>query len=190
MMQRALCVVIALYVAACGAPSAHSADNERRCRADARGVDGIKLGDSAEKVLRQYSSTYDVKDLGAAGAAREIRITAKGNPRAWILFTFESANRVVMIDSTFDCATREGLRVGKTLGDAVKAYGQPLLEPTDIGYYVFFDNPEGIGFLLRTSDIPEPLRDIPDDVLSDEQTDQIVSHSGARLDAIRVVRTQ
>jgi hypothetical protein len=190
MMQRSVCVLAVVYLAACSVPPAFSTDNQRHCKADADGIDGIKLGDSAEKVLRRYSNAYEVKDMSRTGAAREIRVTTKDNPHAWSIFTFEPTNSVMMIDSTFDCVTPEGVRVGKSLGDAIRAYGAPLLEPTDTGYFVFFDRPKGLGFLLRNTDISKQLRNIPDDVLSDEQTKRILSHSGARLDAIRVVSTQ
>jgi hypothetical protein len=73
-----------------------------------------------------------------------------------------------------------------TLGRAQQVYGRARIDPTDSGYFIWFERTPGVMFLLDRRDIPISLRDIPDDVISPRQERQILNLHKTRLAMTRV----
>jgi hypothetical protein len=96
------------------------------------------------------------------------------------------SDRVFLVDSYEGCVTREGIGPGTMLGRAREAYGRGQLDPTDLGYFIWFDRKAGVMFLIDERDIPASLRGIADDAISSEQESQILSLQSARIVMARI----
>ena len=96
------------------------------------------------------------------------------------------SDRVFLIDSYEGCVTKEGIGPGMTLGRAQEAYGRGQLDPTDLGYFIWFDRKPGVMFLIDERDIPASLRGIADDASSPERERHILSLQSARIVMARV----
>jgi hypothetical protein len=113
-------------------------------------------------------------------------VSKKSNQKRWITFAVNRNKKITMAYVEGPCATKEGVGVGSTLGEAIKAYGHPRLSPTDVGYYVGFRKIPWVTFLIDNKDISEKLRNIPDDELKPKQEKKILSNRNARIVEIRL----
>jgi hypothetical protein len=77
-----------------------------------------------------------------------------------------------------------------TLAQAQERYGRGNLDPTDAGYFIWFERKKGILFLLDDRDIPKPLRGIPDDAMTPALERKILRVGNARIVAVRVTGQQ
>jgi len=154
------------------------------CRIEGDSIAGVRIGASKAEVIAQLSARYSVSEetkpypklIARAGVA-------DGRPAMVIEL---NADRVFLIDSSEKCLTKKGIGPGVTLGRAQQVYGRARVDPTDSGYFIWFDRTPGVMFLLDDRDIPLALRDIPDDVISLRQERQILSLRKARLEMTRV----
>lgn len=158
------------------------------CEIDADRVGDVRIGASKAEVLARLSSRYAVAELAQQGAAPALvarRRSGGTNSRPVVVVNFD-ADRAFLIDSHEPCATKEGVGPGMTLGRAQEIYGRGRVDPTDLGYFVWFERKKGVMLLLDDQDIPTSLRGIPDDVLTPDHERQILSLAKARIVAVRV----
>lgn len=146
-------------------------------------VESIRIGDSVEKVFATFGSRFQLKDLRPANAVRTVTLL-RGSEKV-ITFSIGPDNRIVLIDIFSDYVTEEGLGKGSALSQALRAYGEAMLTPTDQGYLLTFKKFSGVGFLLNNKDIPKKLRDIPDDTFTPNHEKKILA-----LGAIKIVSIQ
>lgn len=147
----------------------------------------VRLGASKDEVLKVLVNRYSVVEPAVPGQQTTLIVRAHGAPADQPAFVVGfHAGLVSIIDSYERCATAEGAGPGVTLGRAQQIYGAGRIDPTDIGYFVWFTQKKGTEFLLDQRDIPERLRNIPDDVLSPDNERDILGLTAARITAVRV----
>jgi hypothetical protein len=133
-------------------------------------VGDVRIGGSKAEILGQLASRYVVTELKQQGAAPAIVARRRGDgsdSKPLVVVNFD-ADRAFLIDSYEPCATREGVGPGTTVGRAQEICGPGRIDPTDLGYFIWFERKKGVLFLLEDQDIPTSLRAIPDDVLTPE----------------------
>lgn len=162
-----------------------SASSER-CIIDDGGIHSIRIGDSVPKIFSVFESQYDIRDIKKPDYVRQISVLDKG--KVIFEFSIDSGGKIFLIDIYGHCVTKENIGRGSTLFDAISTYGQGSLDPTDRGYYVFFEKLKGVLFLLNDDDIPKELRNIPDDALTLEEEKRILSIGKIRILAIQIFR--
>jgi hypothetical protein len=182
--NRAMFFLQIILVAAILIPTSSSSSTSLKKFIENGRVESIGIGDQAERIVSIFGSQYLIEDVKAPKSAREIRLLHKGN--LVVKFTLNDRGRIFLIDVYSSYGTKEGIGVGSTLSDAEKAYGKSRIAPTDVGYWVTFENLKGIGFLLDDRDIPRELRRIPDDVITKEQEAQILRIGTATIIAIQI----
>jgi len=150
------------------------------------GIESVKTGDSVDKVFSVFKHRYQINDLNNPHIMREITISEKGH--RFLSFSIDSEGKIAMIDIYAKYRTRENIGCGSTLSSIIKTYGKGHIDPTDEGYYIFFDNSKikGVQFLLNNNDIPRDLRNIPDDVITNKNETKILSLGKARIVRIRI----
>lgn len=185
-------MVSVLVLSACIAESLPNGAGIRQsatsCLVTATTVGPIKLGASTSDVISALSAQYAVENATKPNSVTTLVVRARsgGNPRFVIQLT---ANSVFLIDSYENCKTQEGIGLSDTLAMAEEQYGEALISPTDIGYFVSFQRKSGIEFLLDEKTLPERLRSIPDDALTPQLERDIRSVSTAKIIAVRVSRS-
>ncbi len=167
------------------------------CEVQSGRVSSIRLGESIDQVFRAYQNDFEIVEVKPRTSTDPLipqgphlfNVVEKSSKRKWIGFWVDEEKKILEAYITAGpCATKEGIRVGSTLGQAISAYGRPELSPADVGYFVGFEKLPGIAFLLNDSDIPKRLRGIPDDELAAKQEREIVSYRRARIIEILVMR--
>ena len=155
----------------------------QQCQIEAGSVAGIRIGAVKADVIARLSAGYSLAEETKAGSSPRViaraRIGPAGGATAFVIGL--DSDRVFLIDSYEKCVTKEGIGPGVTLGRAQAAYGRARIDPTDMGYFVWFDRKPGVMFLLDDSDIPASLRGIPDDVISSAQERKILGVKKARI---------
>jgi hypothetical protein len=158
------------------------------CDIDGEHVGPVRLGESKSKIRAQLSARYAVTEPEQNSAVPTLIARRRGDgtdSRPLVLVNFLN-DRAFLIDSFEFCVTKEGVGPGATLGRANDSYGQGRIDPTELGYFVWFDRKEGVRFLLDDRDIPSSLRGIPDDALTPDRERQILSLRNVRIVAVRV----
>jgi hypothetical protein len=158
------------------------------CEIDADRVDGARIGASKAVLLKQLSSRYAVTEPLRPGAAPTLVARERGsdaNSRPLVVITLDG-DHAFLIDSYEPCATKEGVGPGMTLAQAQRHYGRGNLDPTDAGYFIWFERKKGVLFLLDDRDVPKSLRGIPDDVMTPARERQILRVGKARIVGVRV----
>jgi hypothetical protein len=162
------------------------------CEVDANRVDGARIGTSKAVLLNQLSSRYAVTEPVRHGGSPILVArgrNSESNSRPLVVITFDG-DHAFLIDSYEPCATKEGVGPGVTLAQAQERYGRGNLDPTDAGYFIWFERKKGILFLLDDRDIPKPLRGIPDDAMTPALERKILRVGNARIVAVRVTGQQ
>jgi len=95
-------------------------------------------------------------------------------------------DKVFLIDVYALFSTDKNIHPGSILSKLLDTYGKGRINPTDAGYYVFFDEMPGIQFLINSKDIPQALQNIPDDVITEKQEKEILNLKKARISAIQI----
>jgi hypothetical protein len=147
-------------------------------------VGPVKIGDSSDKIFSFYKSAYEIKEVNKPDYARQISLFKKD--KVIMNFTIGSDNKIFLIDIFDQCVTPEKIGPGSLLLDAMKAYGNRQIVPTESGYYVYFKRPKGVMFLLNNKDIPKELRDIPDDVFTSADEKRILGINTIKIIAIQL----
>jgi hypothetical protein len=158
------------------------------CAVDPGSIAGVRIGASKQEVVSQLSSRYSVTEEAKAGSSPTLVIRAReggSGGKARMVIGLDS-DRVFLIDSYEKCITKEGIGPGVHLGRAEQAYGVGRIDPTDTGYFVWFDNKDGVMFLIDQHDIPVSLRGIPDDAITPAQERRILNLKSARIVMARV----
>jgi hypothetical protein len=179
-----------LAVLAIGTLHGAFARAEEGCRIGKYSVGPVSLGDSGMVVAERLPAPrYEVSTSRPPGSAAEVVVKASGVLR--LKCALDSGGKVFAID-VYDpgCTTDEGIGPGSNLSSTLRAYGEGKIDPTDRGYFVFFDRLQGIEFLIDNRDIPPKLRDIPDDVLQKAQEQELLSLENAKISMVEVVRAE
>lgn len=160
------------------------------CEIDVDRVNGIKIGASTAVIREQLSSRYDVAEVAQPGAAPTLiasprRNRSGSNSRPEVVISFVR-DRAFLIDSYEPCATKEGIGPGTRLAQAQERYGRGNVDPTEKGYFIWFERKKGVMFLLDDRDIPRSLRGIQDDVITPAQEGQILGLGKAKIIAVRL----
>jgi hypothetical protein len=177
---------VALLV--CGCLIAASSACAQPCEIDPSSIGGVRIGASKADVVAQLSGRYSVAEEAKPGSSPTLVARARtevANVKPAMIIGLDS-DRVFLIDSHEGCVTKEGIGPGMTLGRAQEAYGRGQLDPTDLGYFIWFDRKAGVMFLIDERDIPASLRGIADDAISPEQEREILSLQNARIVMARV----
>jgi hypothetical protein len=158
--------------------------NSSSCVVHNNQVMSIRIGDPVDKLYEKFQCGYKLNDKIMYSSTRVIEI-AKNNKH---LFNFyvDQNGQIFLID-IFYCSTRENIGPGSTLDEALKVYGEGSIEPSDIGYFLTFENLKNILFLLNNELIPKELRDIPDDIFTEEAEKKILMIRNIKISAIRII---
>jgi hypothetical protein len=188
-----------LYIVAYACLVASQASySQPMCLVHSGRVNNIRLGDSIETALHAFQGDFDIvetkperpSDPMIPQGPHLFTLVGKSNHQKWITFAIEDNRTIIEVDIRGSCKTKEGIGVGSTLGEAIKVYGRPLLDTSDIGYYVGFKRIPWVFFLLNDEDIPKRLRGIADDELAPKEEKEILSHHKARITEIRLLPGQ
>jgi hypothetical protein len=147
-------------------------------------IDGVRVGDPAKKIFSVFNSRYIIKDTKKPGSARLIILQV--GEKTVVKFSVDTNEKIFFIQVNADYVTQENIGCGSTLSEAISAYGNGNLGPTDEGYTIEFQKKQGMSFLLNNNDIPKELRNIPDDVFTADQERKIMSIWGIRILAIQI----
>lgn len=148
------------------------------------GIDGLRTGDPANKILTIFHKPYQIIDKKKRHAARTITVL-KDNRRI-LEFSIDDKGEIFFIDIRGVYVTKEGVGCGSTVEDAVKAYGSPNLSSEDEGYLLYFEKLKNISFLLNNKEIPKRLRNIPDDVFEKKDQDRILKNTKIHILAVKI----
>ena len=158
------------------------------CEIGADRVNGIKLGASRAVVLAQLSRRYDVAEIAQPGTTLNLIASPRdhrNDPRPEVVVSFVG-DRAFVIDSYEPCVTKERIGPGARLAQAQERYGRGHVDPTEKGYFIWFERRKSVMFLLDDRDIPKGLRSIQDDVITPTQEGQILRLGKARIIAVRL----
>jgi len=144
------------------------------------------MNDNIEMVFAAFQKDFSISEINRPHTVRYFEVTEKSTQRKWFDFSVNEHNKIIIVDITGPCVTKEGIGVGSTLRQAMKAYGRPKLSPSGDGYHVFFKRFPLVGFLLNDADLPAQLRGIPDDVLTKQHEMEILKYRKARIVAIEL----
>jgi hypothetical protein len=147
-------------------------------------VESVKIGDSAKKIFSTFESRFQVSDVTKPQCARTITLSRDRNTIA--VFSIDGEGRIFLIEIRGIFRTVENIGHASTLADGMNLYGRGSVTPTDQGYLVTFEKMKGISFLLSNDDIPNELRNIPDDVFTPDQEKRILELGKARIVAIQI----
>jgi len=173
----------------CGCLLVASAAHAKPCGIEAGGIAGVRIGALKQDVIAQLSSRYAVTEEAKAGSSPKLMIRARQAPRGGrvrMVIGLDS-DRVFLIDSYEECVTKEGIGPGVRLRRATQAYGAGRIDPTDMGYFVWFAKKDGVMFLINEDEIPASLRGLPDDAISPVRERRILNLKNARIVMARVV---
>lgn len=160
--------------------------NGNECAFDAKGLASLKIGDPENRIREVFAGGYDVTEHGGGIAQRRVEIRKASSKEKLYSFSLSNRDEVVFIDIFADCRNADGIGVGTRLGDARKKYGNAKLETSDVGYFVVFDRMPTIGFLLEHRNLPEKLRNLPDDSMSAKSERSILAASATKFSQIRI----
>ncbi len=146
-------------------------------------VGDIKIGDNTATIKETLKSRYTIKIVDRPNSSREISVFKNGTV---IMKLSLKDDRVFLIDVYAQFSTSKKIHSGSTLTEVFNAYGKGKINPTDSGYYVYFDGMPGIQFLINNNDVPDKLRNIPDDVISEEQEEGILNLKNAKISSIQI----
>jgi hypothetical protein len=167
--------------------SATGVDCAPLCQITPTQIGVVRLGADRAEVIKalegQYSVTVDERPGAAATLSARPKNKKESQP---VVIANLTSNRVFLVDSYEDCPTAEGIGPGVTLARARETYGQGHVEPSDLGYFVWFVKKEGVLFLLDNNDIPVRLKGIADDALSSESEREIFQLENVRISAVRI----
>jgi hypothetical protein len=188
--QLLVCASSLLY-----ASSTHATDSKPMCDVQPGRINNIRLGGSIDQVFRTFEGNFEVSETKPREpegphiprGPHTFDVREKSTREKWITFAVTNNNKILLAYVTGPCKTKKGIGPGSTLGQAIDAYGQPGLSPTDVGYYVGFRTLPRVGFLLDNSDIPKRLRGIPDDEVSPKEESDILKIHSARIVEIRLM---
>jgi hypothetical protein len=152
------------------------------------GIEGIRIGDSANKILPYFQKPYQIIDKKEQHAARTITVL-KDNRRI-LEFSIDDKGGIFFIDIRGVYVTKDGVGCGSTIEDAIKAYGSPSLSPEDEGYLLYFERLKNISFLLNNKEIPKELRNIPDDVFEKKDQDRILKNKKIHIRAVKITKAE
>lgn len=175
--------------------STHATDPKPVCEVQQGQINNIRLGGSIDQIFHAFGGNFEViekKPQQPEGphiprGPHTFDVREKSSQEKWITFAVTNSNKILLAYVTGPCKTKKGIGPGSTLGQAIDAYGQPGLNPTDLGYYVGFRALPRVVFLLDNSDIPKRLRGIPDDEVSSKEESDILKIHSARIVEIRLM---
>jgi hypothetical protein len=147
-------------------------------------VGDIRIGDSLNKITKQLKSNISIKTINKPGHIKEV-ILSQG-PSTLMRLSVDSKDNVLLINVYAAYSTSKNIYPGSTLSEVLAAYGEGKINPTDEGYFVYFDDVPGMQFLIDKNDVPKILRGIPDDVITERQEKQILSLGKARIKLIQI----
>jgi hypothetical protein len=149
-------------------------------------INGVGVGDPKEKIFSTFSSRYQIIEEKKPGYVPTINLYQ--DKKKIIMFSTDpdNNNKILFIDVYDNCVTSEKIGIGSMLSDAIKVYGEGNLAPTDAGYLVYFERSKKLSFLLDNSAIPKRLRNIPDDVFTEDQEKEILRLKHVRIKVIKI----
>lgn len=147
-------------------------------------IESVKIGDSDEKIFSTFKTRYHVSEETDPRQARTI--TLSRNKKTIATFSIDGEGHIFFIEVRSNYRTVENIGPGSTLSEAIGVYGNGTVSPTDTGYLVTFEKMQNISFLLNNNDIPKDLRNIPDDVFTQDQEKRILDLGKARIIAIQI----
>jgi hypothetical protein len=150
------------------------------------GVKSVNVGDHSKSVRAIFGAPYKVVDSKKAQWARMLVVYEK--KEKILQFSVDGNDKIFLIDIFGNFKTKEGIGVGSLLSQTAKAYGKGSIQPSDSGYYVYFESYPGLMFLLNNSEIPEDLRDIPDDVITEEEENKILKLKNVKISTIQIIQ--
>jgi hypothetical protein len=146
-------------------------------------VDNIKIGDRADKIYSALKSKYAIETADRSNHLKEIIVR---KDKKMIMKVSLKDDSVFLIDVYALFSTSKDIHPGSTLSEVLEAYGKGEINPTDAGYYVYYDNMPGIQFLINNQDVPKKIRNIPDDIITGDQEKQILNLKAAKIAAIQI----
>lgn len=167
-------ILAGIYMSAVGADLAHIT----QCS-----VDNIKIGDTFDRIYDVLRPKYTIKKTKELDSLKEVAVL-KGKKE--VMHISLKDNKIFLIDVYALYSTTKNIHPGSKLSAVLSAYGIGKINPTDAGYFVYFEDYPGIQFLINDDDVPEKLRGIPDDVIKEEQEKQILCLKNAKISAIQI----
>jgi hypothetical protein len=161
---------------------------EQECVVETGRVNGVRIGEPIDQVMSTFQKDFEVSEEKPKQSLdpHVFRVSKKSNQKRWITFAVNRNKKITMAYVEGPCATKEGVGVGSTLGEAIRMYGSPLISPSDPGYYVGFRKTPRVNFLLDNRDLPKRLRGISDDELKAKEEKEILGYRNARIIEIRL----
>ncbi len=147
-------------------------------------VGDIGIGDSSDKIHKVFNSTYKIKIVKKPGHVKEVFVSQDHD--MVMKLSVDEKDKIFLIDVYSSYSTIKNIYPGSTLSAVLTAYGKGKINPTDAGYFVYFDDLPGIQFLIDNNYVPSKLRGIPDDVINEEQEKQILNLKNAKISEIQI----
>jgi hypothetical protein len=161
---------------------------EPECVVETGRVNGVRIGGPIDQALIAFQKGFEVLEEKPKQSLdpHVFRVREKSTQKVWITFAVNRKSKITMAYVEGPCATKEGIRVGSTLGQAIRVYGAAQLSPSDLGYYVGFKKIPRVSFLLDNKDVPKKLRGIPDDELKAKEEKKILTYRNAKIVEIKL----
>jgi|SRR6266850_1352843 len=160
--------------------------NDFECVFDSKGLGSLNIGDPESKIRDVFATGYGITERSGGIAQRQVEVRKSLSNEKLYSFSLSNDGRVVLIDVFSACKNADGIGTGSRLGDASKKYGKASLEATDAGYFVVYNTIPTVGFKLENKDLPQKLRNLPDDSISTKTERSILATSNARFSQIRI----
>jgi hypothetical protein len=167
------------------------------CLVESGRVMNIRLGGSIDQLSRISKKGFEIVENKPERPSTALvqrphlfTLVKRSSQQRWVVFAVDQNRKILEANVTGPCATRDGIGVGSTVGQAMKVYGKPDLTASDVGYYIGFPKLPGlIFFLIDSVDIPAHLRGFADDEMDLKLEKEILSHHKARIASV-LLRTE
>lgn len=147
-------------------------------------IDGVEIGGDSSSLYYTIGKEFTLKSYKKTGTTELIVVFSDNN--AIGEFQITDNNKIIQGEFTSNFVAPDGIDIRSKLGDILDAYGKGKIDPTDSGYYVWFDKLPGVSFLINNDDVPKNLRGIPDDIFKNIHEKQILKLRNASIKSVRV----
>lgn len=147
-------------------------------------IDGVEIGSNVSELYSKIGKKFIIKSYKESGTAERIIIFMKNSVIGE--FHISDSGKIIQGEIISDFIAPQNINRRSSLGEIMKAYGRGNIDPTETGYYVWFDKFPSVSFLINNEDIPKNLRNIPDDALTKKQEISILKLKRARIKSVRV----
>ena len=151
-------------------------------------IGGVEVGGNVSSLYSMMGKKFTLKSYKKQGAAE--RVVVFSGDSAIGEFQVTDEGKIIQGEMTSNFVAPNGIDLRSNLGAVLDAYGKGKIDPTEAGYYVWFDKLPGISFLISNHDVPKSLRNIPDDVFTNNHERKILKLRNAKIKSIRVSCTK